>query len=106
MLESPKLQSLFPTAETIPAEYAFGEPIHQRSYLLDGKIVDWDGPVQEVFSPISVRTEKGNLEPVLLGSYPLIGEKEAVAALDSAVKAYNNGRGAWPTMSVKERIHC
>lgn len=106
MLESNKLQSLFPSAKDIPAEYAFGDPIHQRSYLLDGKIIDWDGPVQEVYSPIVTRTEGGDFEPQLLGSYPLIGEKEALEALDSAVKAYNNGRGAWPTMSVEERIHC
>ena len=106
MLESLKLKSLFPTAKDVPNEFAFGEPIHQRSYLLDGKIVDWQGAVQEVYSPIGTLTEGGGFEPHLLGSYPLIGENEALEALNSAVKAYDNGRGAWPTMSVAERIHC
>ncbi len=106
MLNSTKLQNLFPSANDIPAEYAFGEPIHQREYLLDGKIVAWDGAVQEVYSPIVLRTEGGAFEQKLLGSYPLIGEKEAQEALDSAIKAYNNGRGIWCTMRVEERIRC
>ena len=106
MLESLKLKSLFPSANAIPPEYDFGEPIHQKEYLLDGKIVAWSGAVQEVYSPIGVYTEGGNFEQKLLGSYPLIGEKEALEALDSATKAYNHGRGAWSLMSVAERIQC
>ena len=33
-----------------------------------------------------------------------MGEAESDAALDAAVAAYDNGRGAWPTMTVAERI--
>jgi glyceraldehyde-3-phosphate dehydrogenase (NADP+) len=33
-----------------------------------------------------------------------MGETEALAALDAAVSAYNNGRGTWPTMPVRQRI--
>ncbi len=102
---SQRLKNLFPTADSIPKEWDITTPIHQREYLLDGKIVHWDGPVQEVYSPIFIR-EGEELKPKLLGSYPLIGEKEANEALDSAVKAYDYGRGKWPTMGVEDRIKC
>jgi glyceraldehyde-3-phosphate dehydrogenase (NADP+) len=39
-----------------------------------------------------------------LGSFPSLTEKEALEALDAALKAYDNGVGAWPTTSVAERI--
>ena len=104
-MENLALKNLFPTAADVPAEYDLTEPLHQRTYLLDGNIVEWNGAVQEVVSPIFIR-EGDALTPKLLGSYPLIGEKEALEALDSAVKAYDNGRGEWPTMSVEDRIKC
>jgi glyceraldehyde-3-phosphate dehydrogenase (NADP+) len=40
----------------------------------------------------------------LIGSFPLMGEPEAMAALDAAVAAYDSGRGNWPTMPVRQRI--
>jgi glyceraldehyde-3-phosphate dehydrogenase (NADP+) len=102
---SESLKKLFPTEGDIPAEWHFQTPVHQRDYLLNGKIVHWEGPVQEVYSPIFIK-EGEELKPKLLGSYPLIGEKEALLALDSAVKAYDYGMGEWPTMSVEDRIKC
>ena len=102
---SQKLKNLFPTAEEVPKEWDITTPIHQRDYLLDGKIVHWEGPVQEVYSPIFIR-EGNELKPKLLGSYPLIGEIEALEALESAQKAYDSGRGKWPTMGVEDRIKC
>jgi glyceraldehyde-3-phosphate dehydrogenase (NADP+) len=103
--QSEKLKSLFPTEADIPKEWDITTPIHQREYLLDGKIVHWDGPVQEVYSPIFIRDGE-TLKPKLLGSYPLIGEKEAMEALKSAEKAYDYGMGDWPTMDVEDRIKC
>ena len=102
---SEKLKNLFPTAEDVPKEWDITTPIHQRDYLLDGKIVHWEGLVQEVYSPIFIR-EGNELKPKLLGSYPLIGETEALEALESAQKAYDSGRGKWPTMGVEDRIKC
>jgi glyceraldehyde-3-phosphate dehydrogenase (NADP+) len=46
------------------------------------------------------------LQQLEIGSYPMLGEAECDAALDAAVAAYANGRGAWPTMAVAERIAC
>ncbi len=97
------LSALFPAAADIPAAYDLPEPLHQRDYLFDGEIVRWEGAVQEVWSPIHMRDGE-TLTPRLLGSYPLITPKEALAALESSLRAYNNGRGEWPTMSVEDRI--
>ena len=46
------------------------------------------------------------LEQVELGSYPEGSESDADDALAAALLAYDNGRGAWPIMSVAERIDC
>ncbi len=99
------LKTLFPTKSEIPAECALIAPLHQREYLFDGEIIRWDGPMQEVYSPILVDEGEGLKEP-LLGSYPLIGEEQSKAALVSCGNAYDRGRGEWPTMSVEGRIKC
>lgn len=102
---SQSLKNFFPEATNIPQEAALEAPFHVDHYLMGGEIVQWSGPVQQVYSPIHVR--KGDaLTPQHIGSYPLIGEQEALDALTAGVKAYNNGRGEWPTMSVEARIHC
>jgi glyceraldehyde-3-phosphate dehydrogenase (NADP+) len=41
---------------------------------------------------------------VEIGSFPLLSADEALAALAGAVRAYDHGRGLWPTMTVAERI--
>ncbi|MFH1173683.1 MAG: NADP-dependent glyceraldehyde-3-phosphate dehydrogenase [archaeon] len=92
----------FPDEQTIPRAY-ITEPLHQKTYLINGQIAVWNGPVQDVYSPIHVKTTQGIL-PRHLGSYPLMTEREAMAALHAAVSAFNAGRGAWPTMTTEQRI--
>jgi glyceraldehyde-3-phosphate dehydrogenase (NADP+) len=94
---------VFPDAAGLPEELALPGPVEQREYLIDGEIRLWDGPVQQVASPICSETPTGPVQRVI-GSFPLFGEREALAALDAAVRAWDNGRGVWPTMSVAERI--
>lgn len=106
MITAEQLQDLFPSAEGIPADQRPLAPIHQRSYLLDGELVSWKGPCHAVLSPVCVRDAEGELVQVELGSVPQGGEAEAQAALEAAVRAYDNGRGVWPTMAVAERIAC
>lgn len=98
-----KLKALFPQEAKIPAEHAYGEPVHQREYLVNGEIKIWDGEVQDIYSPVCVQTSNG-LEQKLLGSTPLLTEKEANDALNAAIEAYKNGTGEWPTMTVEDRI--
>jgi glyceraldehyde-3-phosphate dehydrogenase (NADP+) len=63
----------------------------------------WDGEVETVASPIHVY-QKGELQPVTIGHFPVLTEQESLAALAAAVAAYDRGRGLWPTMSVSQRI--
>ncbi|HEU0202132.1 MAG TPA: NADP-dependent glyceraldehyde-3-phosphate dehydrogenase, partial [Burkholderiaceae bacterium] len=80
--------------------------IHQRTYLVNGVLETWEGPTQKVLSPVCLRNGSGELRQMEIGSYPLIAEPQADAALAAAVAAYADGRGAWPTMAVAERIEC
>ena len=78
-------------------------PIHHRTYLINGELRTWKGETAEVYSPI--RTLEGGAEvPVHLGSAPDLTKKEGLEALEAARKAYDNGRGAWPTASAADRI--
>ncbi len=87
----------------IPAEYEIKEVIHQKQYLINGELKTWDGKTSEVYSTISSTDEYA---PTLLGSIPDMEEKEAMEALGAALKAFDKGKGAWPTMRVNERIDC
>lgn len=99
------LKNLFPAEADIPAQYNLTEPIEQREYLVNGQMKAWAGKTQDVWSPIYIKTANG-LEQKRIGSYPLTEPEDAMAVLDAAVKAYANGRGQWPAMSVTERIEC
>lgn len=98
-----KLGSLFPAETDIPAAFRLPSEVHQREYLSDGVMKTWNGDVHTVLSPICIKTSKG-LERKVIGSYPLCSAEEAMASLDAAVNAYQDGRGEWPTMPVSERI--
>ncbi len=101
-----QLQKLFPaTEDAVPAGYRLPAEIHQREYLSGGEMKPWNGDVHTVVSPIGVSTANG-LERKVIGSYPLCSAAEAMASLDDALEAYNDGRGEWPTMPVAERIAC
>jgi glyceraldehyde-3-phosphate dehydrogenase (NADP+) len=96
---------IFPGSMTaIPAEHCL-ERFEQRHYLCAGELCLWSGPVQEVLSPVCFSGDS-EPHPVAIGSFPLLGEPEALAALAAAVTAYDHGRGTWPTMTVAERIDC
>ena len=100
-----QLDHLIIEKQAIPEAFALPELIDQRTYLSDGELVTWNGPTHEVFSPICMSTPDG-VQRIKIGSYPVCTEKEAMIALDAACKAYNDGRGEWPTMSVAQRINC
>ena len=99
-----QINALFVKESEIPAEFRI-EPLHQKEYLSNGELKKWTGEVSEVYSPILISTPEG-LTRKLIGSYPIGTDKEANEALDAAIKAYDNGRGEWPTMTVEGRIKC
>jgi acyl-CoA reductase-like NAD-dependent aldehyde dehydrogenase len=100
-----QLDRLIIEQQSIPESFKLPAFIEQKTYLSDGELVTWDGPTHEVFSPICMHTAEGT-KRIKIGSYPICTEKEAKIALDAACKAYNDGRGEWPTMSVAQRIQC
>ncbi|MEP0133997.1 MAG: NADP-dependent glyceraldehyde-3-phosphate dehydrogenase [Eudoraea sp.] len=91
------------TVSLIPEAFRINEPINQKIYLVNGELKEWDGATTDVYSTISSTSEYA---PTLLGSVPDMAEKEAIEALDAAVKAYDQGQGVWPTMKVRDRIEC
>ena len=98
-----RIGKIFPAWEDVPAQHRVPTPVEQRVTLIAGELRRIEGATQEVFSPIYVNASAG-LQRYRIGSFPLMTEAEALAVLDAAVAAYDNGRGAWPTMSVSERI--
>jgi glyceraldehyde-3-phosphate dehydrogenase (NADP+) len=98
-----RLDNLYPSADEIPEQFRAGPAIEQREYLVNGQLHVWQGPLAPVLSPVSLKTEAG-LESVILGSTPLMDADTAMSALDAAVKAWDRGRGVWPTMRVVDRI--
>ncbi len=99
-----RLDNLYPRADEIPEPFRAGPAIEQRDYLVNGELHQWHGPLAPVLSPVSLKIDTG-LESVVLGSTPLMDADTAMTALDAAVKAYDRGQGAWPTMRVADRIH-
>jgi acyl-CoA reductase-like NAD-dependent aldehyde dehydrogenase len=100
-----QINRIFPQESQIPEEFNLSSPIHQNEYLVNGEMRQWEGDRHTVLSPVYVQTSNGLVQKVV-GSYPLATEVEALEALEAAVKAYNHGRGEWPTMTVPERIAC
>ncbi len=105
MISSERIKGFYAGDGAVPEDCRIQELLQQRHYLVDGELREWTGPVQEVRSPIGVPSA-GGLVNRIIGSYPLLTEKEAVEALNAAVRAYDSGRGEWPTRSVAERIKC
>lgn len=98
------MEKIFKEKISIPEKYKI-QKIDQKEYLVNGELKFWNGAMQEIYSPICIK-ENENFKQEIIGSYPLLGEKEALEILDSAVKAYDNGKGLWATMSVEGRIKC
>ena len=94
----------FPREFEIPENFRLSGPVFQKDFLINGEIHTWDGPQQEVLSPVCVQDENGNTSQVKIGSYPMMTSYEALQALDAAVNAFDHGRGYWPTLSVENRI--
>src|SRR5258706_3553362 len=95
--------TLFPEEKSIPPSVKLPDNNEQREYLINGEMRIWKGDVNPVASPVFVR-DKEEYKQKIIGSTPLLTSKEALEALDAAVNAYDLGHGAWPMMTVAERI--
>ena len=98
------LTSVFPDQNNIPEKFRLSGPVEQSEYLINGEIREWKGDFQDVYSPVYLENEYP--KPHYIGRYPLMDKDESLKALDAAVKAYDYGRGEWPSMTVEQRIGC
>lgn len=99
-----EIEFVYPNIKEIPSPYHIEIPYIQKEYLINGEIKKWDGEFRDVYSPIYIKT--GNDYKNHIGAFPLMNKDTALLALEAAVKAYDNGNGMWPKMSVEERISC
>jgi len=76
--------------------------INMKNILLDGKLKEYKGNFINVYSPIYYQ---GTQERALIGSYPDMTPEDAIKAIKAAKKAFNNGKGEWPSMTPYERIN-
>jgi glyceraldehyde-3-phosphate dehydrogenase (NADP+) len=97
------LSTIFPAEASIPKTFQLISRIDQREYMVEGKLRMWEGDLNPVMSPVCVSTPQG-YEQKIIGSTPLLTKKEALEALDAAVRAFDLGHGKWPSFTVSERI--
>ncbi|MBL8018858.1 MAG: NADP-dependent glyceraldehyde-3-phosphate dehydrogenase [Leptospirales bacterium] len=97
------MQSAFPASQDGIPELDRLPLVRQEEYLINGELKRWEGAFHEIVSPVCFKTDAGYV-PCTIGHSPAHDRQTALAALDSALKAYDLGRGAWPTMSVAQRI--
>jgi glyceraldehyde-3-phosphate dehydrogenase (NADP+) len=103
----PSIEALarcFPSQEEIPPAFRLTPCPEERFYLAEGQLHLWDGDLAEVSSPICLRNGDGTLSRPVIGRVPSMTEEAAVAGLNAAVRAWDHGRGQWPTMTVAARI--
>jgi glyceraldehyde-3-phosphate dehydrogenase (NADP+) len=93
----------FPAPDQIPPEYRVEAQAYERIHLVDGELREWTGPLADISSPVCLRSN-GGLERPIIGHVPSMDQAAAMAALEAAVRAWDNGRGLWPTRSVSTRI--
>ena len=101
------IQPIFKNLKTshIPEEYQ-PQFTNFNQYLIDGELKTWNGNMTDVFSTIRTENQNGEMAPTLLGSVPDMESESALKALESAKKAFDRGKGQWPTMRVRERLNC
>jgi len=102
-----RIESLFPRIEDVPeaADFATGGGVYPGGalYLVDGEVRRWTGESRPVTSPVCVERD-GATDRRLLGHHAALTKEEALSALAAAVRAYDHGRGPWPTMKVGARV--
>jgi len=104
MSKEEEIFDIFPAKEDIPEAYFFDEIIDQDFFLVNGELRKWQGEQQQVYSPVFMKT-KGESYSALIGKYPLMDKETAMTALRAAEESFDNGKGEWATMKLKDRIN-
>ncbi|MGE5355611.1 MAG: NADP-dependent glyceraldehyde-3-phosphate dehydrogenase [Deltaproteobacteria bacterium] len=100
----PIKKEVFPQINNISGKYMIPIPYDQKEYLLNGEILEWNGEKEEVYSPVYFKLNDEYTNKI--GTYPLMDRSTSLKSLEAAIKAYDNGNGEWPSMSVENRISC
>ncbi|KAI0071926.1 aldehyde dehydrogenase [Panus rudis PR-1116 ss-1] len=94
-LDDPELLSLFPKS----ASEVKPPSLNGNVYLLDGQILKFTDKTDAV---VSVITPQDGTR-FRISEFARCNEEIAMKALNAAHKAWSNGRGEWPSMSMQER---
>ncbi len=96
----------FPELEALPASLRATAGDTGLTLLLDGRLERWEGPSHPIRSAVETRDAEGRLHPIELGPAAAPTAAEGLRAVETAVGAWQGGRGEWPRASVSHRIAC
>lgn len=82
--------------ESHPAPFIDGSKL-----FINGEIVDWNGVSDDVTSPI---VDASTGERIVVGRLARMSGDDSLKVLENSKKAWNNGQGVWPQMTMEERI--
>jgi acyl-CoA reductase-like NAD-dependent aldehyde dehydrogenase len=103
-MASTALAQAFPKAGEIPERWRHAPSGVGLRLITGGELKPWQGASQEIRSAVCVRDERDGLLQLGLGPAAQASSAEGLAALESAVAAWQGGRGEWPRASVEDRI--
>ena len=103
-MASSALARAFPRPGEIPERWRYAPSDVGLRLISGGQLKLWQGATQEVRSAVCVRDDKDALTQLGLGPAAQANSAEGLAALESAVAAWQGGRGDWPRAPVEERI--
>lgn len=90
-----------PVAVTTSDPHYHTKPyVNGTKKFMFGIISDYQGAFENVYSPIF----GPNNDREVIGTIAKMTSTDAEQAVESAKKAWNNGQGIWPQMSLDERI--
>lgn len=95
-------KEMFPRESDVPSEIQV--PQIEGRILIGGKIESSGFDRKAVFSPIAFRNQKEDLEYPQLGTTPNVTPEKMLEAGEAASRAWDKGRGPWPTARMEDRI--
>jgi glyceraldehyde-3-phosphate dehydrogenase (NADP+) len=102
------ITDIFPRSDQVPADADFapdsGRYEKGIDYLIDGQVRSWQGRTAEALSAICLKDGGGAVAQRPLGPEARLDKQAALGALDAARRAWDHGRGRWPTLRVGDRV--
>lgn len=100
-LRTNKLDQLFPDQEEAQAKLL--QTNIGNKVLKAGSVFQWDQDFSDVVSPIQIRNADGSTKQHLVGQMPVMHEADIADVQSIAKKAWDHGRGDWPSRRLNER---